>query len=469
MSVRDRLETLRRQRGGVGGVVSGSPGRLTPGRSRSPAASIGAHVPSPPRGGERQGEGVWRQDPAGSAAPPDPAGSLLIPGDWDRRPELSGLADRLRRLQTRTAWTPPPPQPTRNRCDAPRLADLLGGEILAPGVVLTERRVPLTTRHGAVALRDAGLPVHRLPEGDVDPRLSAFVDTETTGLSGGSGTVVFLLGAGRFEHDAFIVRQYLLTAFGGEADLLAAAAEWITAAKTMVTFNGRTFDLPLLAARCRLAGVADRFSRIAQVDLLHPTRRAFARRWEDCRLATAERRLLRFEREDDLPGSEAPLSWFRFVRHGHATPLPRVAEHNYRDVVSLAALLPALADVHAEPGAWEADILAIARAYERAGDKARALAVLREHRSMLDADGLLQLAWLHRERNDWDEATVIWLELAARGHPEAIERLAKYHEHVVHDFAAALAYADHLPHRPDHEHRRARLRAKLARVNFLKT
>lgn len=385
----------------------------------------------------------------------------MIPADWDHRPELSSLADRLRRLQTRAPRTPPR---TRNRCDAPRLADLLGGEILAPGVVLTERRVPLATRHGAAVLRDAALAVHRLPEGEVDPRLSAFVDTETTGLSGGTGTVVFLLGAGRFERDAFVVRQYLLTAFGGEADLLAAAAEWITPAKTMVTFNGRSFDLPLLAARCRLAGVANRFSRIAQVDLLHPTRRAFARRWEDCRLATAERRLLRFEREDDLPGSEAPRGWCLWVREGYAALLPRVAEHNYRDVVSLAALLPALADVHAEPGAWEADILGVARAYDRENDKARAFTVLREHRSMLDAKGLLELARLHRERNDWDEAIVIWLELAARGHLEAIERLAKYHEHVVRDFTAALAYADHLPRRPDHEHRRARLRAKLARA-----
>lgn len=417
MSLRDRLETLRRQRGRVA---------------------------------------------AGSQ--PNAAGSLVIPADWHRRPELATLADRLRRIQTRTLRTPPSPPRTRSRCEAAHLADLLDGEICAPGVILTERRLPLSARHGAVTLRDAALPVHRFPESEVDPRLSAFVDTETTGLSGGSGTVVFLLGAGRFEDDAFVVRQYLLTSFGGEADLLAAAAEWITPAKTMVTYNGKTFDLPLLAARCRLAGVADRFSRMAQVDLLHATRRAFARRWGDCRLATAERRLLRFEREDDLPGSEAPQSWFRFVRHGLAAMLPRVAEHNYRDVVSLAALLPALADVHAEPGAWEADILSVARAYDRAGDKARAVVTLNEHRSMLDADGLLELASLHRQRKDWNKAAIIWSDLAARGHREAIERLAKYHEHVVRDFAAALAYADHLPRHPDHEHRRARLRAKLARI-----
>lgn len=396
----------------------------------------------------------------------------MIPADWDRRPELSSLVDRLRRMQTRAPEralevaprAPRTPPRTHHGCDATRLADLLDGEVLAPGLVLTERRVPLAARHGAVGLRDAATPVHRLPEGEVDPRLSAFLDTETTGLSGGVGTVVFLLGVGRFERDAFVVRQYLLTAFAGEADLLAAASEWIAPARTMVTFNGRTFDLPLLSARCRLAGVADRFSILPHVDLLYPTRRAFARRWEDCRLATAERRLLRFEREDDLPGFEAPRSWFGFVRHGDATLLPRVAEHNYRDVVSLAALLPALADVHAEPGAWEADILSVARAHDRAGNEAQAFAILREHRSMLDVEGLMQLAGFHRRRNEWKQATAIWSELAARGHSEAIERLAKYHEHVARDPAAALAYADHLPRRLDHEHRRARLRAKLARV-----
>src|SRR5690606_31598786 len=128
-----------------------------------------------------------------------------------------------------------------------------------------------------------------------------FLDTETTGLAGGTGTVAFLIGLGRVEAGHLVVRQFWLTSFAGERDLLAAAGDWVDGVDGMVTYNGRSFDLPLVATRCRLAGASDRFSGLRHLDLLGPTRRAFARRWEDCRLTTAERRLLRFERVDDLP------------------------------------------------------------------------------------------------------------------------------------------------------------------------
>ncbi|HWV57003.1 MAG TPA: ribonuclease H-like domain-containing protein, partial [Longimicrobiales bacterium] len=295
----------------------------------------------------------------------------------------------------------------------------------------------------------------------VDPRGVVFLDTETSGLAGGTGTVIFLLGLARLAGDALVVRQYMLTAFSGEAAMLESAAEWVGGLEGMVTYNGRSFDLPLVAARCRLTGVTDRFSHLRHLDLLPPTRRAFARRWGDCRLTTAERRLLRFERENDLPGWAAPESWFAYVRHGDATRLPLVAEHNFHDVVTLAALVPALADAHAEPGAFEADILAVARAFERYGASGRAYRLLEEHEAMLDTDGLLELARYYRASNDWPRACEIWQRLAARGVAEAVERLAKYHEHVRRDYAAALALAERLPPVPDHDRRRHRLRRKL--------
>lgn len=378
----------------------------------------------------------------------------------ERNAVVAGLAERIRRLEGSTRTRPVRRRSTR--ADAARLAELVGGQLLSPGTIVTERCLPLTGRHGAFGLPRVGEPVHGLPEGEVDPRGVVFLDAETSGLSGGTGTVVFLLGLGRLQAETLVVRQFLLTAFAGEADLLTAAGDWVAGAQAMVTFNGKSFDLPLVAARCRLAGVAERFSALRQVDLLHSTRRAFATRWDDCRLGTAERRLLRFERENDLPGSLAPQSWFAFVRRGDARRLPLVTEHNYWDIVSLAALLPALADVHTQPGAWEADILAVARAHRRASNDTRAFAMLREHRSMLGADGLLELARFHRRAKEWDHAGAIWESLAGQGHAEATECLAKYHEHVRRDCATALLHAERLPGGGHHDHRRARLHRKLA-------
>jgi len=375
----------------------------------------------------------------------------------------SALAERLRRLDSGSPSAAAIAIAPSRRGDDARLADLLQGELVAPGVIVSERSIPLSGRHGAVPLRRTAQPVTGLPDGRVDPRGVVFLDTETSGLAGGTGTVIFLLGLARLVDDALVVRQYTLTTFAGEAAMLEAAADWIDGLEGMVTYNGRSFDLPLVAARCRLTGVADRFSGLRHLDLLLPTRRAFARRWEDCRLATAERRLLRFEREDDLPGWAAPESWFAYVRHGDASRLPLVAEHNFHDVVSLAALVPALADAHAEPGAFEADVVAVARAFERSGEPERAHQLLAEHEAMLDGDGLLELARHHRQARDWRRASEIWQRLAARGVAEAVERLAKYHEHVRRDYAAALALAERLPPVPDHDRRRDRLRRKLER------
>lgn len=366
------------------------------------------------------------------------------------------LAERLRELRAPSAA---PLHATRAVPSAEEMAARLGGVAIAPGLVQVERRMSLAGRHGKqplAALRNAV----DLPDAPTAaPHGWLFLDTETSGLAGGTGTVAFLLGLARVEEEELVVRQFLLTAFAGEPALFEAAKPWFDAAEAFVSFNGKAFDLPLLATRARLNGrevVLDK----PHLDLLHATRRAFASRWDDCRLATAERRLIRFEREHDLPGALVPEVWFAFVHRGETERMPAVLEHNHWDLVSLAALLPILHAVHQEPGAWESDILAIARGYMRSGDEQRAHRLLAEHKSMLDAEGLRELAWLHRRRGDWPQACAIWSRLAETGCTESIERLAKYHEHVACDYATALAYAERLD--ATHERRRARLLRRLA-------
>ena len=373
------------------------------------------------------------------------------------QPAAPAVAERVARYR-------PGAQSGRSQAlDPAALAERLGGALVDDGVILIEQRLPLQICHGGITLSrllgdNDGLAEAR----GRDPQGLLFLDTETSGLAGGTGTVVFLLGLARIEQQHLVVHQYHLTRFGAEGAMLRRASAWLRAAECMVSYNGKCFDVPLLTTRFRLCGVHSPLERLAHLDLLHPTRRAFNRRWGDCRLATAERRLLGFERQDDLPGSEAPEAWFAWVRRQDPARLPGIARHNRWDVLSLAALIPALAHAYTEPGAVDADVAAVARGLRARGEGLRALQLLVEHRSMLDSDGLLELAALYRRANRWSEAQAIWEPLAAAGHVTAIERLAKYHEHVAGDPGAALAYAERLPRGPVHDGRRLRLQQRLA-------
>lgn len=311
-----------------------------------------------------------------------------------REAALLSLADRLSRLRREAGVAPTVPgpafaaavpiaervarlrprDPAAGRPDDATLADCLEGRVLDRGVIEVMRRFPLAHRHGAQPLDALARASIDLPSA---PSVGhwVFLDTETSGLAGGAGTVAFLIGAARVAQGALDVRQWLLTGFGGEAAQLEAAVAFADGAG-LVSYNGKSFDLPLLAARQRLHGARDVFAGRAHLDLLHPTRRAFAARWDDCRLATAERRLLGFSRIDDLPGARVPAAWFGWLSRGDWRPLAEVLRHNLWDLVSLAALLPALEACYATPQAFGADVDAVARAWRKAGRAERALAVL---------------------------------------------------------------------------------------------
>jgi len=164
-------------------------------------------------------------------------------------------------------------------------------------------------------------------------------DTETTGLAGGTGTRAFMIGAADWVDDHLRVRQLYLTAMGGEAAMLRTFASWLRKDTVLVSYNGKSYDSPLLATRYRLARQDNPLAGLFHVDLLHPMRRRYRHVWENCRLATAERQLLKVVREDDLPGAEAPRAWLTYLRGGSSADLVRVAAHNLQDLRSLAGLL----------------------------------------------------------------------------------------------------------------------------------
>ncbi len=290
------------------------------------------------------------------------------------------------------------------------------------------------------------------------------LDTETSGLAGGTGTWAFLTGLLRPDGDGWTLRQLLLTRLDAESAYLEHLAAELSAPAQLLTYNGRSFDAPLLATRFRLAGRPDPIAALPHLDLLGVTRRAFARTWPDCRLTTAESRLLGVVREGDLPGAAAPAAWLGWLRRGETGPLAAVLRHNRTDLLSLAALLPALDAVYRDPGAHAADCRAVAAAHVERGDRPRALRILSAHRHTLDPAGLHDLARLHRRGGDWARALALWEDLAGRGDPEARAALARYHEHRGGDLARALELTLTLPSGPDRDRRAARLSEKLARA-----
>jgi uncharacterized protein len=350
------------------------------------------------------------------------------------------VEERLRRLRGASAGGSP-----RSSRDE-HVAEFLQGERVAEGLIAIDRRIPLSHQHGKSSLTPVTSLHH--PRPPVSQALPAeqlvFLDTETTGLSGGTGTVAFLLGLGRIDGDALHLRQFFLTGFRGEAALLQEAAAWTAGRPYLVTFNGKSFDVPLLATRYRLARLPDPFAALHHVDLFHPTRRAFSSQWPDCRLQTAEKRLLGFQRVHDLPAHLVPETWFAFVRRGTTQRLPDLLAHNRWDLVSLVALLPALTEAFSTPAASGADVVAIARYWRMRGDEGTALAHLQAHERQLDTTGLLDLAWLYKRRQLWAPAVSIWQRLAEHQCVPALEHLAKYYEHVRHDYPMALSLARQL-------------------------
>lgn len=227
------------------------------------------------------------------------------------------------------------------RLAAPRSIDrVLDGEEIAPGLRLHEQHVPWPGGPGRLELEGIGQePVMR-------GHVLAF-DTETTGLAGGTGTRAFMIGAADWHAGGLRLRQLCITRLAAEEAMLQAFSAWLCPDTVLVSYNGKSYDRPLLSTRYRLARMHDPLPQLRHLDLLHPVRRRYRGVWANCRLATAERELLGVVREDDLPGAEAPGAWLAYLRGGSAAKLRRVGLHNAQDLRSLCGLLEALEDSRA--------------------------------------------------------------------------------------------------------------------------
>jgi hypothetical protein len=321
--------------------------------------------------------------------------------------------------------------------------------------------------HGRVFLQTLfEIPPHVFELAGKDPSLSGldaaktvFLDTETTGLAGGTGTVPFLVGLGWFEGSSFRVEQYFMRDYDEEKAVLSALCEALEPFRTVVSYNGKAFDLNLLSTRFTLTRMRNPFEGVPHLDLLHTARRLWKRRLGDCSLVHIEREIVGFTREDDVPGFVIPHLYFEYLRTGDATELAAVFRHNQWDILSLAALAVAAGRIFDKPHDHldhPLDFLSLGRAMENRFRHEEAAACYRtalEHpldpEEKEEALFRLGLAW--KRLGHWEKAVGVW-EYAAAYLPFSItpyEELAKYHEHRVLDFGKALSWTERAIERID--------------------
>lgn len=399
--------------------------------------------------------------------------------------------------------------------DHARAALTLGGAVVEHSdgaVIVVDREYRADMLHGRTPI---GEIVSTIAEGDDALQLMAkawpsaqgiveaglqtrllFLDLETTGLFGGAGTQAFLIGCAAIEGTSMRVRQFLLPGFEHERALLSDLQAWAKNYGAVCTYNGRTFDVPLIETRYMFHRVPCALEGVPHLDMLHPARRMWRQRPltmgtpdpddSSCSLSVLEKQIAGLHRVGDVPGYEIPSRFFKFVRTGDARPLEAVMEHNRLDLISLAAVLArAIVLVNKGPSAaiTAQEAYGLARVYERGGAYENAEASLVRTIEFakrvagepeVHAEALRRLAWIRRRDRRPHEAAEAWNELAvlprcaASLRREAKEALAIHHEHRLKDLQSARQHAldllaEGVANHARVQHRLDRLERKLAR------
>lgn len=371
------------------------------------------------------------------------------------------LHHKLRRFDN-LITTPKKNQPTTRIPEHyTMLAQALGGELVtnhAGAYCMVRTFYPGSYHHGRMvlpteqlerSLARSAFAMKELP-GNVKVSSLLFVDTETTGL-GGAGAVAFLVGCASVTENGFEVRQYLMPDYSDEAAMLEALLEEFSPDKTLVTYNGAAFDLPLLRGRMIVNRVARELAMADHLDLLHAARRLFRRRLGDCSLTNVERELFGFHREDDVPGYLIPSIYFDWLGSRRLDGLTGVLEHNRLDIVSLWFLAVMVAEAFESDGSTldaADDLHSLARVYSKRKhhDKVVDLCHRRDEISsgVAQPDVALFQAQALKRAGEKEQAVLLWCSLSGGESREAYWanlELAMYYEHTARDYPQALRCA----------------------------
>lgn len=376
----------------------------------------------------------------------------------DLQQQLMALRERVARVNARYAERSEPHKQGASSNEGER--PLAGELIKTEAGCHWEREVHYAghKRHGSAdigALSDLPHDVlDAISEGKApatDPAEWAFLDIESTGFAGSMDTCAFLIGVGRITPKGFRIRQFFMRDDEEEASVLAALAQHLASFRVLVTYNGRTFDQPLLEARYRAFGLRAPFANLTHhADLLHGSRRLWKLRYESCRLVDLERQVLGFERVGDVPGSMMPYYYFEYQQNRDLNYLRWVFEHNALDILSLACLMGIVPQAFRKGGAPKhgSEMLGVARWVLKTGNEEEARTLMQRAVAAGLPDRLLfrtlwDIAALDRKLGAEEQALAAWMDLAGCKNPfrvRALEELAKSEEHRGKNPAKALEF-----------------------------
>lgn len=321
----------------------------------------------------------------------------------------------------------------------------------------TEKLYERHRRHGNIGIADLedlpGNLLERISSGLIPesiPQKWAFLDTETTGLAGAAGTYAFLIGVGAITPQGFRIRQFFMREFAEETSQLVALAEYLAQFDVLITYNGKTYDQPLLENRYRMVRARPPFAALNHLDLLFGARRLWKLRFDSCRLVDLENQILGVEREGDLPGELIPYVYFEYLRTQEAFRLAPIFHHNAIDILTLACLTAIVPWAFHSPEKARfsdgAEMVGLARWWRQAEQYENALGLFRQaiDRGLPD-DLLFRTMWdvacLEKKLGREAIALPLFTELANVRNPmrvAALQELAKYYEHRERNYAVAL-------------------------------
>lgn len=284
-------------------------------------------------------------------------------------------------------------------------------------------------------------PSPLLPEGGNLADI-VFLDVETTGLSGGAGTIAFLVGLGTWGDKGLIVEQFFLRDYPGEPEFLGLLKERLRPDAVYVSYNGKSFDTQILRSRFVMNGLFIDFP--LQLDLLHPARKLWRTMVDSCSLSSIEEHILGFRREIDVPGIMIPDIYFDFLRSGDATPLMAVFSHHLEDIASLERLLAYMTQLLSRPEGKPADGFQLGRWFLENGFPEGVGVLTEAYKNGSRRSGyLLGRHW--KRCREYGRALELWEHMHGEwGDGLAALELAKHHEHRTGNYAKAEGYTEYL-------------------------